>query len=151
MRIWIDADACPGPVKEIVLRAATRLSIPVVFVSNHMLTLPLSPLISQVVVPKGLDVADAHIVDSVAAGDLAVTQDIPLAALLVERGVVTLDPRGDVHTAETVGERLSMRDFMTDLREAGVMSGGPKPFGPKDRQRFASAFDRELSRLLRNH
>lgn len=150
MRIWIDADACPGPVKEIVLRAASRLSIPIVFVSNRLLALPPSPLVSQVVVSKGLDVADAHIVDSAEAGDLAVTQDIPLAALLVERGVVTLDPRGDVHTSETVGERLSLRDFMHDLRESGVMSAGPKPFGPRDRQRFASAFDRELSRLLRS-
>lgn len=149
MRIWIDADACPAPVKEIVLRAATRLQVPVVFVSNQPLALPRSPLVSSVVVAKGLDVADAHIVESVETGDLAITQDIPLAALLVEKGVVTLDPRGEVYTEENVGERLSVRDFMHELREAGVMSGGPKGFGQQDRQRFAAAFDRELSRLVR--
>ena len=149
MRIWIDADACPGPVKEIVLRAATRLQEPVVFVANQPLALPRSPLFSTVIVGKGLDVADAHIAEQAQRGDLAVTQDIPLAAQLVEKGVVTLDPRGEVFTPEDVRERLSVRDFMHELREAGVMSGGPKGYGPQDRQRFAASFDREISRLVR--
>lgn len=149
MRIWIDADACPGPVKEIVVRAATRLQVPVVFVANQPVALPRSPLFSMVVVGRGLDVADAHIAERAEAGDLAVTQDIPLAAQLVEKGVVTLSPHGDVFTEEDVRERLSVRDFMHELREAGVTTGGPKAFGPQARQRFAAAFDRELSRLVR--
>lgn len=149
MRIWIDADACPAPVKEIVIRAATRLEVPVVFVANQPQRIPVSPFISTVHVGKGLDVADMHIAGNAAAGDLAVTQDIPLAAELVKKGVVTLDPRGELFTEENVDERLSVRDFMTELREGGVMTGGPRGFGPQDRQRFAATFDRELSRLLR--
>jgi uncharacterized protein YaiI (UPF0178 family) len=149
MRIWIDADACPGPVREIVLRAAERLQVPVVFVANKPLNLPRSALVSTVLVGRGLDVADAHISAEAAAGDLAVTQDIPLAAELVKKGVVTMDPRGELFTEENVDERLSVRDFMTELREAGVTTGGPKGFGPQDRQRFAGTLDRELSRLVR--
>lgn len=149
MRIWIDADACPGPVREIVLRAAARVEIPVVFVSNSALHLPPSPLVSTVQVGKGLDVADTYIANEAKAGDLAITQDIPLAAELVEKGVVTLDPRGEVFTEENVSERLSVRDFMHDLRAAGVVTKGPKSFGAQDRQRFAASFDRELSRLVR--
>jgi len=149
MRIWIDADACPGPVREIVLRAATRVGVPVVFVANKPLYLPPSSLVSTVQVGKGLDVADMHIAAEAQAGDLAVTQDIPLAAALVKKGVTTLDPRGETFTEENVDERLSVRDFMHELREAGVATGGPKSFSPQDRQRFAASFDRELSRLVR--
>lgn len=149
MRIWIDADACPGPVKEIVLRAAERLQVAVVFVANKPISLPRSPLVSSVHVGKGLDVADALIAAEAGRGDLAVTQDIPLAAALVKKGVVTMDPRGELFTEENVDERLSVRDFMTELREAGVSTGGPKGFGPQDRQRFAATFDRELARLVR--
>lgn len=149
LRIWIDADACPGPVREIVLRAATRLQLPVVFVANKPLSLPRSPLFSSVHVGQGLDVADMHIAANAEAGDLAVTQDIPLAADLVKKGVVTLDPRGELFTEESVDERLSVRDFMHELREAGVTTSGPRAFGPQDRQRFAATFDRELGRLMR--
>lgn len=149
MRIWIDADACPGPVREIVIRASAREQVPVVFVANKGLNLPASPLVSTVRVAQGLDVADMHIASKAQPGDLTVTQDIPLAAELVGKGVVVLDPRGEVFTEESVGERRSVRDFMHELREAGVDTGGPRGFGPKDRQRFASSFDRELSRLLR--
>ena len=149
MRIWIDADACPGPVREIVLRASERLQVPVVFVSNGQLALPRSSLASTVRVGKGLDVADQHIAAHAAAGDLAVTQDIPLAALLVPKGVVTLDPRGVLFDEDNIAERLSVRDFMTELREAGVSTSGPKGFGPADRQRFAATLDRELGRLVR--
>lgn len=149
MRIWIDADACPGPVREIVLRASERLQVPVVFVSNGPLSLPRSALASTVRVGKGLDVADQHIAAESRAGDLAVTQDIPLAALLVKKGVVTLDPRGGLFDEDNVAERLAVRDLMTELREAGVTTSGPEGFGPADRQRFAATLDRELGRLVR--
>lgn len=149
MRIWIDADACPAPVKEIVLRAVQRVQVPVVFVSNQPLSLPRSPLVSTVLVGRGLDVADAHIAAEAQPGDLAVTHDIPLASALVKKGVVAIDPRGELFTEENIDERLSVRDFMYGLREAGAATGGPKGFGPQDKQRFAATFDRELGRLVR--
>ncbi|MCP3097420.1 YaiI/YqxD family protein [Myxococcus sp. K15C18031901] len=148
MRIWVDADACPGPVRDILLRASQRLQVPLVFVANRALSLPRSDLVSTVQVGAGLDVADQHIATSAAKGDLAVTQDIPLAALLVPRGVVTLDPRGELFTEENIEERLSVRNFMQELRESGVQTGGPSSFSPQDRQRFAATLDRELTRLL---
>lgn len=149
MKIWIDADACPGPVKEIVLRAVLRLRVPAVFVANKRLTLPVSEFLSTVQVKHGLDVADAHIAANAQRGDLAVTQDIPLAALLVKKGVVTLDVRGEPFTEENIDERLSIRNFMQGLREGGVTTEGPAGFGAKDKQRFAASFDRELTRLVR--
>ncbi|MBF5043247.1 YaiI/YqxD family protein [Aggregicoccus sp. 17bor-14] len=149
MRIWVDADACPGAVRDIVLRAAERLRVPAVFVANKRLSLPRSDVVSSVQVGAGLDVADQHIAASAQAGDLAITQDIPLAALLVPRGVVVMDPRGELFTPENVEERLSLRNFMQELREGGVMTGGPAGFGAQDKQQFAATFDRELSRLLR--
>ncbi|MBJ6765837.1 YaiI/YqxD family protein [Myxococcaceae bacterium JPH2] len=150
MRIWVDADACPGPVREILVRAAQRLRVPAVFVANRPLGLPRSEWVSSVQVGAGLDVADRHIAATAEAGDLAVTQDIPLAALLVPRGVVVLDPRGELFTEENVQERLSVRNFMQELRESGVTTGGPSGFSAKDRQEFAAALDRELTRLLRS-
>lgn len=150
MRIWIDADACPGAVKDIVLRAVERVQVKVVFVANTPLRLPVSEWVSSVVVGKGLDVADAYLASLAQRGDLAVTQDIPLAAALVKKGVVTLDVRGEPFTEDTIDERLSMRNFMQELRESGVAAEGPRPFGPQDKQRFASSFDRELSRLVRS-
>lgn len=149
MRIFVDADACPGPVREIVLRASSRLRLPVVFVSNGPLSLPPSAHASTVRVGQGLDVADQHIAAEAAPGDLVITQDIPLAAVLVKKGVVAIDPRGEAFTPDNVDERLSLRDFHTGLREAGVNTAGPRGFGPADRQRFAATFDRELGRLLR--
>lgn len=149
MTLWIDADACPAPVKEIVLRAAERLQLNVVFVANKAIQVPRSPRVSTVLVGKGLDVADAHIAHHAQAGDLAVTQDIPLAAELVKKGVVTLDVRGELFTEENIDERLSLRNFYQELRESGVSTQGPKAFTPQDRQRFASTLDRELSRLAR--
>jgi uncharacterized protein len=149
MKIWIDADACPAAVKEIVLRAAERVKVSTVFVANKPIVLPRSEFISSVHVGRGLDVADAHIAANAQAGDLAVTQDIPLAAMLVKKGVVTLDVRGEPFTEENIDERLSVRNFMQELREGGVSTGGPRGFAPQDRQRFAATFDRELTRLLR--
>ena len=149
MKIWIDADACPGAIKEIILRAAQRLQVHVVFVANKPLKLPVSPWVSSERVGAGLDVADQRIAQAAQAGDLAVTQDIPLAAALVGKKVITLDPRGGLFTEESIGEVLALRNFHQELRESGVQTGGPKGFGPRDAQQFASAFDRELSRALK--
>jgi len=149
VKIWVDADAVPAAVKEIIIRAALRRALPAAFVSDKHVALPASPLLTYVSVERGPDSADQTIVESCESGDLAVTQDIPLAALLVAKGVVAIDPRGTVHTAANVGERLSVRNFMSDLRGAGVVTGGPAPFGTRDRQRFADCLDRELTRLVK--
>jgi uncharacterized protein YaiI (UPF0178 family) len=150
MRIWIDADATPRDVKEIVYRAAKRLGIETVLVANQRLQTPVgNPLISAVEVAGGPDVADRYIVDQALAGDLVVTQDVPLAAQLVPRQIVVLDPRGDEHTVESIGERLSIRDFMEGMRGAGLVTGGPPPFDARAKQAFASALDRALTRLRR--
>lgn len=150
MKIWIDADATPRDVKEIVFRASKRLEIATVLVANTRLDTPLgNPMITSVQVPGGPDVADQHIVDHAQGGDLVVTQDIPLAALLIPMGIVVLDPRGEEHTAETIGERLSIRDLMESFRGAGVVTGGPAPFNQRDKQAFGSALDRALTRMRR--
>ena len=150
MRIWIDADATPREVKDLVFRAARRLEVAVVLVANQRLQTPAgNSLVTAVRVEGGADVADRYIVEHAVAGDLVVTQDIPLAALLVPNGIVVLDPRGDEHTTETIGERLSIRDFMDQARTAGVVTGGPPPFDARARQAFASALDRALTRMLR--
>lgn len=149
-RIWIDADAAPRDVKEIVFRAAQRLELPTVLVANQRLPVPLGNVwVSAVCVPGGPDVADRHIADHAAAGDLAITADIPLAAILVANGIIVLDPRGEQYTAENVRERLSIRDFMESLRGSGVETGGAKPFGERDRRAFAAALDRVLTAALR--
>jgi uncharacterized protein YaiI (UPF0178 family) len=150
VKIWIDADAAPRDVKELVFRAAKRLGIETVLVANQRLnTPPGNPLVTAVWVDGGADVADRHIADQAAAGDLVVTQDVPLAALLVPRGIAVLDPRGEEHTAETIGERLSVRDFMEQARLAGVVTGGPAPYDARAKQAFAAALDRVLTRLRR--
>ncbi len=137
-------------MKEIVFRAARRLGIETVLVANQRLPTPVgNPLVSAVRVDGGPDVADRYIAEHAAPGDLAVTADVPLAALLVPRGVAVLDPRGEEHTAETIGERLSVRDFMEDLRSAGVVTGGPRPWDARARQAFADGLDRALTRLRR--
>ncbi len=150
MRIWIDADAAPREVKEIVFRAAARLTVPAILVANQRLQPPAgNPLVSAVRVEGGPDVADQYIVDHAAPGDLVVTQDIPLAALLVPKGIAVLDVRGDEHTAETIGERLALRDFMDQLRSTGVTTGGPPAWDARTKQAFAAALDRTLTRLVR--
>ena len=150
MRIWLDADATPRDVKEIVFRAAHRLAIDTVAVANVRVPIPPGhPTISAVRVEGGPDVADRYIATNAAAGDIAVTADIPLAAILVAARVVVIDPRGYEHTTETIGERLSVRDFADALRGAGVETGGPRPFSAKDKQAFASAFDRAITRAVR--
>ncbi len=150
MRLWIDADAAPRDVKSIVAKAALRLELPTYFVANKRLQTPANNrFVEAIQVAGGPDVADQHIVDHSEPGDLAVTADIPLAAALVEKAVLTIDPRGQEYTAENIGERLSIRDFMDKLRSTGVETGGPKPYGPKDKQAFAGALDRILTRLVR--
>jgi len=150
VRIWIDADAAPRDVKEMVFRAAKRLAIETVLVANQRLqTPPGNPFVSAVWVDGGADVADQYIASHAGAGDLVVTQDVPLAALLVPAQVAVLDPRGEEHTAETIGERLSVRDFMDQARMAGVVTGGPAPYDARAKQAFAAALDRVLTRLQR--
>ena len=151
MKIWIDADAAPRDVKDLVFRSAKRLGIATVLVANQRLqTPPGIPLVSAVWVDGGADVADQYIASHAERGDLVVTQDIPLAALLVPRQVAVLDPRGEEHTEESIGERLSVRDFMEKARLAGAVTGGPPPYDSRARQAFAAALDRVLSRLMRN-
>ena len=148
LRIWIDADAAPRDVKELVFRSAKRLKIETIMVANQRLqTPPGNPLVSAVWVDGGADVADQYIAAHASQGDLVVTQDIPLAALLVPKQVAVLDPRGTEHTAETVGERLSVRDFMEQARLSGMVTGGPPPYDARAKQAFAAALDRVLTRL----
>ncbi len=151
MKIWIDADASPRIVKEIVFRAADRLQLQVCLVANQPLTKHHSQLISSVVVPEGPDLADDYIAEHASTRDLVITADIPLAARIVEKGGVALDPRGELYTEDNVAERLSVRDLMFELRADGFTGGGPAPFGLVDRQRFASSFDRTVTRLLKKH
>src|SRR5438874_7190564 len=143
IKIWVDADALPTEIKEIVLRASRRLRVETVFVANKNVWVEDDPLVSFVRVTEGPDVADAFIVEASARGDLCVTADIPLAARLVDKGLIVIDPRGTLYSAQSIGERLSVRDFMADLRDAGVQTGGPPPFSLKAKQRFASMLDRE--------
>jgi uncharacterized protein len=150
LKIWIDADAAPRDVKELVFRAAKRLQVETVLVANQRLQAPPgNPMITAVRVDGGADVADRYIVEHASPGDLVVTQDVPLAALLVPQGIAVIDPRGIEHTSETIGERLSVRDFMEQARFAGVVTGGPPPYDAKARQLFAAALDRVLTRLRR--
>ena len=148
MKIWIDADAAPREVKDLVFRAARRLEIATVLVANRRLHGPVGNRhVSAVWVDGGADVADRYISEHAESGDLVVTQDIPLAALLVSKDIVVLDPRGEEHTAESIGERLSIRDFMDRLRTAGGVTGGPPAYDGRARQAFAAALDRALTRL----
>jgi uncharacterized protein len=149
VKIFVDADACPGAVKEMVIRAAERLGVSAIFVANKNIRLAPSRHVSTVRVAMGLDVADGYIAKAAAAGDLAITADIPLAAALVARGVVVLDLRGTVYTEENVGEALALRNFHHELREGGTVTGGPGGFGPREARDFAAAFDRELSKATR--
>ena len=143
-QILVDADACPAAVKEILFRAAEREQVMLTLVANQYLRTPPSRLIRAVQVPGGFDVADHEIVRRVAAGDLVVTQDIPLAAAVIEKGALALDPRGELHTRETIAQRLTMRNFMDELRGAGIDTGGHAPFHARDKQAFANQLDRWL-------
>jgi uncharacterized protein YaiI (UPF0178 family) len=150
MRLWLDADAAPRDVRDVCLRAAERLKLDTVLVANQRLQLPPGYAhVSAVRVDGGPDVADRYIAEHATAGDVAVTADIPLAALLVPNGVVVIDPRGEEYTRESIGERLSVRNFMDGLRGAGVETGGHGAYGPREKQAFSNALDRALTRALR--
>ena len=149
-QVWVDADACPAVVKDILFRAADRAKVAVTLVANQWLRTPPSPWIRSLQVAGGYDVADTAIVERVRAGDLVVTQDIPLAARVLEKGAVAVNPRGDLYTPENMAERLSMRNFMDELRGAGVQTGGPAAFHARDRQAFANRLDRWLAQRPRD-
>ncbi|MES3024626.1 MAG: YaiI/YqxD family protein [Pseudomonadota bacterium] len=146
MQIWVDADACPVAVKEILFRAAERKQIVTTLVANQLMRVPGSRFVRALQVPAGADVADAEIVRLLSAGDLVVTADIPLASLVLEKGGFALNPRGEFYTKDNIAQALSMRSFLEQLREGGVDTGGPPPFGQADRQNFGKQLDRHLAR-----
>ncbi|HCN73688.1 MAG TPA: YaiI/YqxD family protein, partial [Pusillimonas sp.] len=133
MNIWVDADACPAVIKDILYRAAQRSQLPLTLVANQMLRTPPSPLIRAVQVPRGFDVADDYIVERSTTGDLVITADIPLASEVLNKGALVLNPRGERYTADNISERLSMRDMLDELRSSGVDTGGPSAFSQADR------------------
>jgi uncharacterized protein YaiI (UPF0178 family) len=149
MHIWVDADACPAVIKDLLFRAAQRWQLPLTLVANQMLYTPPSPLIRAVQVPRGFDVADAHIAERASEGDLVITGDIPLAAQVLEKGAMALNPRGERYTPETIRERLALRDMMEELRASGVDTGGPAAFSQADRKAFANQLDTLLARAAR--
>jgi uncharacterized protein YaiI (UPF0178 family) len=146
MNIWVDADACPAVIKDILFRAAKRAEIMVTLIANQMLRVPPSPYIRALQVPAGFDVADQRIALEAVAGDLVITADIPLAALVVAKGALVIDPRGELLDARNIEERLTMRNFMDGLRSSGVDTGGPAAFSAADRQAFANRLDGLLAR-----
>jgi uncharacterized protein len=147
MRIWIDADACPGAIKDLVLRTSQRRQIPVCLVANRALDVPLSSLVTLVRVAKDPDAVDQYIVQQVAPHDLVITADLPLAAAVVDKHALALNPRGELYTADNVHERLAVRNLLQHLRSGGLVLGGPAPLRAVDRQRFAAALDRALTTL----
>lgn len=146
MKIWVDADACPVVIKEILYRAARRGEVPLILVANQMLRVPPSPWIRALQVPGGFDVADQRIVQEAQAGDLVVTADIPLAAQAIAKGAVVIDPRGELLSEANIQERLTLRNFMDGLRSSGVETGGPAALSAADRQAFANQLDRLLTK-----
>jgi len=146
VKIWVDADACPVAIKEILYRAANRAEIPLTLVANQMLRVPPSPWIRALQVPAGFDVADRRIAQEAASGDVVVTADVPLAALVIAKGAVVIEPRGELLDKANIQERLTMRNFMEGLRNSGVETGGPAALSAGDRQAFANQLDRLLAR-----
>jgi len=144
MHIWVDADACPAVIKDILYRAAQRCACHLTLVANQLLRTPPSPWLHSIQVPSGFDVADDYIVQHVKPDDLVITGDIPLAAQALEHGARVLSPRGEVFTADTIAERLSMRDMLESMRSAGIETGGPAALNQADRRQFASALDRVM-------
>jgi len=146
MHIWVDADACPAVIKDILYRAAERTQIPTTLVANRFLTVPRSPYLRAVQVPRGIDVADSHIVQELQPGDLVVTADIPLASDVIAKGGHALNPRGEFYTPDTIQERLALRNHLDQLRGSGERTGGPPALATTDRKRFADQFDRFLAK-----
>lgn len=149
MFIWVDADACPNVIKEVLYRAADRTATTITFVANQFLRVPPSPYLRTLQVPAGFDVADNEIVRRCQPGDLVITADIPLAAEVIEKGAAALSPRGERYSPATIRERLTMRDFMDTLRSSGVQTGGPAAMSPRDRQQFANELDSWLTQQKR--
>jgi uncharacterized protein len=146
MQIWVDADACPGTIKELLFRAAQRRRIKVTLVANGSMQIPRSEFIDTILVPSGMNIADRRIVELVSPGDLVITADIPLAADVVAKGGQALDPRGELYTEDNVGERLAVRNMFDGLRGEGHNLGGPGSFSARDRQAFANQLDRWLAK-----
>jgi uncharacterized protein YaiI (UPF0178 family) len=146
MKIWVDADACPVAVKEILYRAANRAQVPLTLIANRMLRVPPSPWIRALQVPGGFDVADQRIAEEARTGDLIITADVPLAAQVIAKGAVVIDPRGELLNAGNIQERLTMRNFLDSLRSSGVETGGPPALSSADRQSFANQLDRLLAK-----
>lgn len=146
MHIWIDADACPVVIKDILCRAAMRKKTPITFIANQKVNIPRSPFIKSVRVSQGFDVADNEIVKRVSKGDLVITSDIPLASDVIEKGGFVLTSRGEQYTLDNIKNRLSMRDFMESMRSSGVQTGGPPPMNQADRQQFANKLDQFLAK-----
>lgn len=149
MKIWVDADACPAVIRDILFRAAVRTGVPLTLVANHWLKVPTSPLFSMRVVPGGFDQADDAIVGLLAAGDLVISADLALAEAALNRGAQVLSPRGERYSTDTIRAKLTMRDFLETLRASGVQSGGPPPLSAADRQAFAGQLDRLLAGRVR--
>ncbi|WP_293267154.1 YaiI/YqxD family protein [Neptunomonas sp.] len=147
MHIWVDADACPRVIKDILFRAAERTNTTMTLVANQLINTPPTPLINAIRVPAGFDVADNYIVQKLAEGDLVITADIPLAAEVVENKGIALNPRGELYTTENIRQLLSMRDFMDTLRNTGVETGGPKSLNEQDRRTFANKLDSLLAKI----
>jgi uncharacterized protein len=148
MEIWVDADACPGVIKEILFRASRRTGVPLTLVANQSVQIPQTPSIRTIRVPRGFDVADDEIVKQCKAGDLVITGDIPLAAEVIEKGGYALSPRGEMFSADDIRARLNVRDFLDTLRASGINTGGPEALNQSDRQLFASRLDTFLARHL---
>lgn len=146
MQIWVDADACPKVVKDILFRAADRVGVPLILVANQPVQVPGSRFVSSIQVGAGFDVADNHIVQQSRAGDLVITADIPLAAEVIAKGCLALNPRGELYTEENIRQRLNMRNFLDTLRSSGIDTGGPASFSKADRQDFANQLDRLLTK-----
>lgn len=150
MKIWVDADACPSVIREILFRAADRTGVLVTFVANQPIRIPSSPVIRTLQVAQGFDVADTEIVRRMSAGDLVITSDIPLAADVIEKGGQALNPRGELYTKENIRARLNMRDFLDTLRASGIDTGGPPPLSQTERKAFAGHLDRLLAKCSGN-
>ncbi|MEO9653381.1 YaiI/YqxD family protein [Marinomonas sp.] len=146
MRLWVDADACPNVIKTILFRAAERVEIPCILVANQAIAIPPSKWIERKVVSSGFDVADNYIVEQINEDDLVITADIPLASDVIEKGALAINPRGELYTRENIRQRLSMRDFMEQMRSSGVQTQGPDTFNQKDRMAFANTLDKLLAK-----
>jgi uncharacterized protein len=149
VKIWVDADSCPGAVRDIVVSAAHKRAVDTIFVANKILGLPDSRYISTVRVDSAPDAADAYINEHAQTSDLVITQDILLAEMLVKSGIAVIDLRGSKFSEENIGDRVSIRQLLADRRDSGEITSGPKPYGEKDKRAFAASFDRELTKLLK--